>query len=65
MSSHTFTGWDAIERWQDAARPDDADGESGHLDEDTVSRLLLVELDRPPWWRELDRERRALAQELT
>lgn len=58
----TWTAWDAIADWDDEARPDDADGESGDLDPTIVSRMLLVELQRPPWWREIDADRRALAR---
>lgn len=64
MSDQTFTGWDALSRWDDQSRlEDDENGQSGHLDETTVSRLLLIELERPPWYRELDAARRELERE--
>lgn len=65
MSNGGWTGWDIIERY--TGRLFDAAGVPGdhvvELHPDTVATALLVEMERPPWWRDIDRQRRQLARE--
>lgn len=60
----TFTGWDLVEHvTRFEAPPADDHAAAIELDSGTVSFALLVEMQRPPWWRETDRNRKALAAE--
>lgn len=68
--TYGFTGLDVVERRHRYLIPEDAadvlpdDPQILVLDDDTVSYALLVEMQRPPWWRKLDAEKKARAKEL-
>lgn len=67
MSVDFETGWFIIERSHWPRLEPDVDQPDGTLIEihpDVASRALLVEMQRPPWYRDLDREKKALAKEL-
>lgn len=62
-----WDGWDELERVDYAHRLRDDDEQLDMpmpVGEGIVARALLAELQRPPWWRDVDRERRAIREEL-
>lgn len=64
MSSFGWTGWDIIERaTRYAVREQDEQIISAiPLSNDVVSTALLVEMQRPPWYLEIDARKKAERQ---
>lgn len=65
MSAHDygFSGWDVLER-RYGRLADSAPNAEIAISADSCSIALLVEMERPPWWREIDARRKALKGEL-
>lgn len=66
MNTFGWTGWDIVERATRHTVREDADQgpDAIPLSSGVVSTALLVEMQRPPWWREIDAQRKALAKEI-
>lgn len=60
-----YDGLDVVESiYRDLLPDDDVDqAEPIELDDLTISYALLLEMQRPPWWRENEADRRAQRKE--